>query len=641
MLALGGLAVLLVVLQGSGGFTVELLGADLLLAVAGFRVTHALLEAAVVEGRAPLRAWYGQQLGHRVALLAIVLGVVLLAAAAGRPEPAAQAGLDALAGLPGGGNWWLHAERTGLLDAHGLPRDWYADRPGTVDPLGVLWLVGLLVQLGLGWPLVLVPLRALLRVRTRRAALTRLLPALVALAYLAWLVGPLRTAGGAPVAELALGTHVRAAEFLLGAVAAVAAVGLHGRRIPAWVAPVLAVVGVGGLVALAVLATWYPVDWLRRGGPTGAAAGAALLLLAVQLPGHGPVAAALGRGLPLELGRVAYPLLLLHLPAFWLVQRGVPTVRPAALLLVGTALAWLVGLLLQDGLLRRWRARWRAYASVPLVVLAVLAVGAGGAGLFLRGTDVPPQLPGPPRADRPVVLVLGGSTGGDLAAALAAAGDAYAVRDATRPGCGLLPTGLPEPERARLSAWAQLPGPAQPPCAGWAARWRDEVAALRPVAVLLDLGSDAAPARVPASAPTPCRPGFRTFYRQLLDDAVRALGTGPDAAPVLLADARAGTGAARCFNALVAEAVATHPTLVPLDVEALVCPGGVCAEVIEFGHPSSDTAHLSTSERDEVGPWLAAAVRTELAPERAAARAEQAAGTCPAATDRGVDGAGC
>ena len=274
------------------------------------------------------------------------------------------------------------------------PGDWYADRPGTVDPLGALWLVGLLVQLGLVWPLVLVPLRRLLGVRERRQALTRLLPVLVALAYGAWLVGPLRTAAGAPAAELAFGTHVRAAEFLLGAVAAVVVVGLHGRRIPAGVAPVLAVVGIGGLVALSVLATRHPVDWLRLGGPAGAAAAGALLLLAAQLPAHGPLAAALGRGLPLELGRAAYPLLLLHLPVFWLVQRGVPTVRPAALLLTGTALAWLVGLLLQDGLVRRWRAHWRRWASVPLVALAVLAVGAGGAGLFLRGTDVPPPLPG-------------------------------------------------------------------------------------------------------------------------------------------------------------------------------------------------------------------------------------------------------
>jgi hypothetical protein len=67
----------------------------------------------------------------------------------------------------------------------------------------------------------------------------------------------------------------------------------------------------------------------------------------------------------------------------------------------------------------------------------------------------------------------------------------------------------------------------------------------------------------------------------------------------------------------------------------------VCIEVIEFGHPSHDAAHLGTSERDEVGPWLAAAVTTEIAPGRAAVRAEQAAGTCPAATDRGVGGAGC
>jgi peptidoglycan/LPS O-acetylase OafA/YrhL len=372
VIALGGLAVLLVVLQGSGGFTVELLGADLLLAVAGFRVTHALLETAVTDGRAPLRAWYGQQLGHRVALLALVLGAVLLAAAAGRPEPAAQAGLGALVGLPGGGNWWSLAERTGLLDAHGLPRDWYADRPGTVDPLGALWLVGLLVQLGVVWPLVLVALRRLLGVRARREALTRLLPVLVVLTYLAWLIGPLRTAAGAPAAELALGTHVRAAEFLLGAVAAVAVVGLHGRRIPRWVAPALAAAGVAGLVALAVLASRYPVEWLRLGGPSGAAAAGALLLLAARLPAHGPLAGALGRGLPLELGRAAYPLLLLHLPAFWLVQRGVPTVRPAALLLTGT----------RAGLAGRPAPAGRAPAAVAG---ALAAVGVGPPGRAGRG----------------------------------------------------------------------------------------------------------------------------------------------------------------------------------------------------------------------------------------------------------------
>ncbi|HZG91538.1 MAG TPA: acyltransferase family protein, partial [Pseudonocardia sp.] len=357
--ALGGVAVLLVVLQGTGGFTVELLGVDLLLAVVGFRVTHALLEGAMAggTGRLPLGAWYGHQLASRVPLLVVVLAIVLAVAAAGRRDPAGQAGLDVLTGAIPLGNWWELAGRTGLLEPLGPARDWYADRPGTIDPLGLLWLVGLLAQLAVLWPLVLAPLRRLVRARTRRDLLRRLLPVLLLTGYLVWLVGPLRSASGATLAELALGTHVRAAEFLLGAVAATVVVGLRDRPVSRPVAPLLALLGTAVLVGMAVLAVRQPAEWLRSGGPTGAALGGALLLLAAQLPADGPVGSALGRGLPLELGRSAYPLLVLHLPVFWLIQQGVPTVRPAALAVAGTALAWLIGLLLQDGLVRRWRAR--------------------------------------------------------------------------------------------------------------------------------------------------------------------------------------------------------------------------------------------------------------------------------------------
>jgi hypothetical protein len=247
--------------------------------------------------------------------------------------------------------------------------------------------------------------------------------------------------------------------------------------------------------------------------------------------------------------------------------------------------------------------------------------------------------------DRPVVLVLGGSTGGDMAAALAAADGPYAVRDATRPGCGLLPSGLPQPARPRVSAEAQLPGPQELPCGGWQERWAGEISRLRPVAVVLDLGADAAPTRVPDTAPTPCDPAFRGHYRLLVAEAVAVLGGGRGGPPVLLANAWAGVGetgaAARCFTALAAEAVATYPTLVPLDFEALLCPGGVCRTATEFGRPSYDVAHLSTVERGELGPWLAAAVTAELEPARVEARRERVATTCGAAEDRGLGGAGC
>jgi peptidoglycan/LPS O-acetylase OafA/YrhL len=648
--ALGGVAVLLVVLQSSGGFTVELLGVDVLLAVAGFRVTHALLEAAVADGpgagRMPLRAWYRGQLGLRIPLLVVALGVVLAVTLAGRREVAAQAGLDALTGEFGAGNWWLLAGRTGMLDAFGFARDWYADRPGAIDPLGLLWLIGLLVQLALVWPLLLAPLRRLLAVRDRRAVLHRMAPVLVLLAYLAWLVAPARSAVGAVPAELALGTHVRAVEFLFGAAAAAAVVGLTGRRVPRWVGVVLAVLGLVALVGAAVVAARFPAGWLRVGVPAGAALGASLLLLGVQLPTDGPLARALGRGFPLELGKAAYPLLVLHLPVFWLIQLGIPDVRPAALVLAGGAAAWLAGLLLQDGLIRRWRKSWRRAVAVPVVVLGVLGVAAAGATLYLTRTDVRPDLAVArdlvPPPDRPVVLVLGGSTGGDLAAALTGAGP-YAVRDATRPGCGILPTPVPPPERARMSAGAQLPGPPAAVCADWAQRWRAELLAHHPVAVVLDLGADAAPTRVPATAPTPCDPAFRPYYRSLLATAVGVLAEPDDRVPVLLAGARAGTGeaagAARCFDALVAEAVATYPTLVPLDFEALVCPGGVCRSVTEYGLPSADGVHLGATERGQLGPWLAAAVTAELAPERAAARSAELAVTC--VPDEGVSSAGC
>jgi peptidoglycan/LPS O-acetylase OafA/YrhL len=504
------------------------------------------------------------------------------------------------------------------------------------------------------WPLVLAPLRRLVRARTRRDLLRRLLPALLLTGYLVWLVGPLRGASGATLAELALGTHVRAAEFLLGAVAATVVAGLRDRPVSRPVAPLLALLGTAVLVGMAVLAVRQPAEWLRSGGPTGAALGGALLLLAAHLPADGPVGSALGRGLPLELGRSAYPLLVLHLPVFWLIQQGVPTVRPAALAVAGTALAWLVGLLLQDGLVRRWRARRQPVAVASLSVLALVTVMAAGVLVHQRVADLPPDLPPDPtwaRAlaprpeGRPVVLVLGGSTGGDLAAALAADPGPYAVRDATRPGCGLLVTAVPASTAARVSAHAQLPPAAGPSCAGWQQRWRAELVDYRPVAVLLDLAADAAPTRIPATAPTPCDPGFRTHYRSLVAEAVAVLAAGGSGMPVLVSGSRTrsggATGAARCFDALVADAVATQSMLVPLDHQALLCPGGVCAEGIEFGRSAHDAAHLGAGERAVLGPWLRATVAAELAPERVAARAQPQGGTCVAVPEGEVDSADC
>lgn len=594
VVAVAGFGVVLVMMQSSGGFRAELLGPDVLLAVAGFLTTRTLLLGALSTGRMPLGAWYRRQFLRRAPLLVLTVGaMVALSAVSSPPEQAAPAGADAVAGVLSLGNWWD-------LGGDGVT----ADGPSRIDPLGLLWLIGLLVQLALVWPLLLAPLRRLVRADDARRVLVALVPVLIAVAFTAWLVGPSRAAAGAGLPELALGTHVRATEWLAGAAAAATAVGLRDRLPagPAWPATALAAVGLAVLAGTGVAATLDPEQWLRLGGPGGAAAGAAVLLLSIQLAGDGPLARALGRGLPAELGRAAYPLLVLHLPVYRIIETGVPAVRPAALLLVGGALTWLIGLVLYDGLLGRLAAR-RPVGAVVLVVVTAAAVVAGGTALH-RTPPVAPDTTAGPR-----VLVLGGSVAQDMAAALT--GSQYAVTEDTRPGCGLLPGAPALATPARLSAQAQLPGPPVAPCGGWQRRWRDLVTAERPAAVLLDLSGDAGPGR------NPCDAAFRARYRPLLAEAATILSAGSDGGPVLVADARqgAGEGPGRCLQALIAEAVAARGALVPLDIDALLCPDAICPPLRD------DTAHLTGSAIDRLRPRLAEAVTVELDPARSATRA--------------------
>lgn len=596
-----GLAVLLVMLQSSGGFAVELLGPDLLLAGAGFAVTHSLLHG--VAGPSPL-AWYRDQLTLRVPLLVLVaLAMLAVAPLAGPFPPAGQTAGDAVAGLLPGGTWDV---------APGT------ERPDRVDPLGPLWLIGLLVQFCLLWPVLLAGLHRLLSVNDSRGTPLRLAQVLVAAACAAWLVGPLRALAGAGAAELALGSHVRAAEWLIGAAAAAVVAATQGRgaagRDP-WVpTPAesvgLAAVGTVLLAAMAVLASVDPGSWMRYGGPGAAAFGAAVLLLAAHLPRDGPLARTLGQGFPVELGRMAYPLLLLHSPVFWAVQLAVPAARPVALLVVGGALTWLLGLLLQDGVVRRLRAR----PSRPRrVVIAIVMAGAAVGVIVAVGGQA--AAAAQDRSTAPVVLVLGGSEAADLAGALhALPGSPFTVVDGARPGCGLLPTpSLAGSSTARTPALAQAP-PTASDCQEWLRGWRPRIAALRPDAVVVDLGADAALRAGADADPSPCDPQFRARYRTLFADAVRLWTEGATDRPVLLTNhrqptAEAGDGARRCFSALMTESAGTYRAVVPLDVPALASDGRdaelglrlVDAVAAELATPAS-TAGAGPPSPDCAGP---------------------------------------
>jgi peptidoglycan/LPS O-acetylase OafA/YrhL len=534
-----GFAVLLVVLQSSGGFTVELLGPDILLAAIAFGLTMAMLDEP--DGDVvPLRRWYRRQAALGTPLLIIVPAVVLAAMA--MVGPYAQAGHTATEQL------------RAALPVDGLPDAELWDR---IDPFGALWLIGLIALFGAAWPLLFQTGRRLVG-NTGYGQL--IAPILVLFAVLGCIMAPLRTlAGRATVAELTLGPHVRAGEWLVGAAAAAVVVACRNRMVPRWAGRAIAVGGGPLLVASGVLAAVWPMPWLVSGGPAVAALGSALLLVGASLHDPSLLDRHLGHGLPAELGRMAFPLLLLHYPVFWAIQLVVPDVRPFALLMIGGMLTWLAGLLLQDGVVKRLQARneqlRRTLPAVLMVGVAIVTCTVAGERVAAAGQNLARNAP------HPAVLVLGGSGAGELAEQLVHS--RYTVVDGSLPGCGLLaaPSGIGR--AAQTTDLGQAPATALD-CGDWANRWRDQVAAVSPAAVIVALDDDSRPR---PGLPSPCDPAFRTLYRPLLEKAISLWSAGDPTRPVLLvvpAELPAA-GTTRCFEALLAEAAGTHGAVVPLE----------------------------------------------------------------------------
>lgn len=576
------------------------LGTELFLVVSGFLVTRLVLHEAVRRrGRTGVVALGTRRLKYALISLTTTLALTTaLVYLVGGLQEARRISSEAIAGLLQVANWQL---LRGEEVAWGQLA-W--DGSGRINPLGHLWLVSLIEQLLLAWPLFV----ALLCWSCRRSMIT--------VTVLAWTtfgaaaaVAPLMY-DGTNGDRIYLGTDSHAVAFLAGAAAACTVEALDGRRVRrdrdrrkargAIAAASVTVLGVGVLALLgaaAVLTARRPEPWLYRGGLAAIAGVAALLAVAVCYE-RSPLFRLFSWGPLAELGRLSYPIYLLHLPIYWLLKTTKPEIADYGLLLVGGGLTWLVAMIMHYAIAERLRQRpWPA--GLALRIAVACAVVASGA-LYLPAAVEKRMNPG----GRPVALTLGDSLASDIATALADHGsDRFGVVDGAVPGCGVMPA-----ELARSSSGEIRPVAAD--CRDWERRWRTSIREDNPRVIVVHLGADAELRRVGGRWLSPCDRAYRQRYTAQLERAARVWAEEAPIARVLLMNERTATAttdaaATRCYNSIVRRFTVAETQVKLLDLEGLLCADRRCGQETPDGRPLySGRVHLSRPALGHVARWL-------------------------------------
>jgi peptidoglycan/LPS O-acetylase OafA/YrhL/lysophospholipase L1-like esterase len=593
---LGGVAIVAILLYDTKTLPAGVLGVELFLVVSGFLVTLPLLHEAAWTGRTGIAGFYRRRLKYVVISLTVTLGLTTaLVYLVGSLQEARRASADAVAALLQVANWHALAGGEGRWDQF-----------GRIDPLGHLWLVSLVEQLCLVWPLFV----ALLCWVVRRS-----LGAVTVLVWVAFgaasVVAPAMY-DGTNGDRLYLGTDSHAVAFLAGAAAACAVQMLRRRRSGAGrdrgrssgravaATAFVTVLGTGAvavLVAATVLAGSRQEPWLYRGGLAGVAAAAALLAAALCYE-EGPLFRFFSWGPLAEIGRVSYLIYLVHLPIYWLLTTTKPQVAPYGLVAVGGGLSWLLSMILHYGIAERLRRRpWQVSRAVP--VAAACAVVTAGAQYLPAAVEKRMNPDG-----RPVALTLGDSVANDMAMALADHGsERFGVVDGGVPGCGVMSA-----EKVRTRSGEVRP--AAEACLDWERRWRLSVRNSKPRVIVVHLGADVEQQRVGGRWLSPCDPAYRRRYAAQLGRAARIWADEAPTARVLLMNERTVTGttdaaAARCYNAVVQRFAVAASQVELLDLDGFLCAGRTCRQDTPDGEPLySDRVHFSRAGMGYLAGWL-------------------------------------
>ncbi|MFE5807522.1 acyltransferase family protein [Streptomyces sp. NPDC056491] len=604
---LRGIAIISILLYHTSWFANGLFGVDAFFVLSGFLVTLLLVREVEHSGRIRLLRFYKRRFKRLIpGLLVVLTAVVALTYLLGTLREAKTVSQQAITSLLQYANWAQLANGSAYWEGN-----------GTIDPLAAMWSLSVTEQFYVVWPLVLA---ALFLVCRRRIAAVTVLVVLLFAGSAA--VAPLLFTGTNTDA-LYLSTHSRAVAFMAGAAAACIVHLVHRRAgqrrsaadapgapgafapsgVPTALLTATGILALVAIIALSVLVDSYHKPWLYQGGLAVVAALIALLA-SVLCTDRGPLVKLLSGKIITEIGQLSYSIYLLHLPIYWLLQKGQPDVKPWALLIVGGGLTWFLSLLLHYVVTERLRLRdWQPLRAVPLLAVTCLAVTAGA--YYLPAVTEQGMRPD----GKPLVITAGDSLANDLATALSRNGKGFAVVDGGVAGCGLMGA---ERVKDRQNLVVKNSDECRRSVDTWAGLLREH----QPQSVVVHVGWDATLQDIEGDGVwmSPCDAGFRSRYTERLKAAVdQWREAGPDVS-ILLMNERTGTGAttpewARCFNAVVGQYVARAnlPQLKLVDFAGYLCPEGACRQQTPRGkrmYPKGDDVHLTRAGMAYITPWL-------------------------------------
>ena len=582
-----------------GGF----LGVSVFFTLSGFLITTLLVREHHRSGRVALGAFYARRARRLVpAAYACIAAVLLLAPFWTVAQRRALPG-DAVASVANVANWRFAFAGQSYQDLF----------TGTPSPLAHFWSLAIEEQCYFLLPLVAA--WALRRGGVRR--LSQVMVALLAASIVATVLTN-------DIDIVYNGTHTRAAELLIGAIAAIAV--LHARPR----ARLMSVMSAAGLATLTALTVVSDLDarWLYRGGFVVVAVVSAITI--VGLLGAHPIARALGSRPMVAIGRRSYGVYLYHWPVFLVLSAertgwsDWPLLAVRVVVTVCLTMAsyrWLEMPVRTRRLLPDVRPAGMAgvMAAVVLLVSAVVMpvpalsaseqllhqVSAGSVELYPSTTAIDTTVidttVGAVPADPLRIVVIGDSTSGFAAQALAQAGTGELVVEwAGEEACPFVRTDASR--AAPTMDWK----PSE--CVGPEVKLAGVLDAFRPDAVLLVVGAmELMEQRYPGDGVghLPGDPAYLDAHARALDELMAGLRT--DGVPLVVADTPPlGVGSfstfemadperARSFNEMIAEWAATHR-----DVGVLAYGARIVEYEAEHGNIRFDGSHPDLAALTEI-----------------------------------------